>query len=460
MVEYRRRKRLNHRTRRPKVNKRTLPKLETKFNPKNIKIDFAGGDISSDGGLLLVKKIDDRLNFMNNINRLVEDPRDPQRITHTQKQLFSQRIYQIIAGYEDCDDADWLKNDPVFKLIAEKDNWDEPLGSQPTLSRLENRITRGQISRLKRELVEQYIRAVRPGDDRPIILDCDSTDDPTHGDQQLTLFSGLFDQRCYHPLLVFDFDSQTIVAAHLRPGNQHPARNADRILRPVVRRLKERYPRRQIIIRGDCSFGSLRMADFCLIENCHYIFAVGNTSNRFDKHTEPFLIAAQEQFDKTQEEAVVTFSFEYSSRAWKTPVNIIAQIKVDAQGSVAKFLLTDLPGTSEELFKLYHQRGQAENYIKELKLGFKADRLSCHDFKANFFRLLLHCFAYQLTNFFKRFLANITRSGSQQIDTLRLTFLKIGAVVYNRCRWSRIHLSSSWPLRDSFITLAHQLGFT
>lgn len=436
-----------------------LPKLETKINQKNLKVKFDGGQITSDAGLLLVKKMDERLGFMDNINKLIEDPRDPKKITHTQQQLLSQRIYQIIAGYEDCDDADLLKNDPIFKIVADKKDIDESLGSQPTLSRLENRITRGQITKLKRRLVEQYIRGVTPKKNQPFILDCDSTEDPTHGDQQLSLFSGLFDKECYHPLLVFDYHSQTILGAHLRPGNHHPARNARRVLLPIITRLKQKWHKKQIIIRGDSSFGNKKMADFCLYRDCDYIFAIGNMKNRFDKYTAALIEKANQRYEKTKKDVVMYSSFWHSSRKWKEPVKIRVQIKVNSQSIERRFLLTSLSGASKELFELYDQRGQCENYIKELKLGFKADRLSCHDFKANFFRLLLHCFAYQLIILFKGLLSRLTNLGQAQIDTLRLTLFKIGAVVYEKARWIWIRFSSSWPFRHTFLILAKKLGF-
>lgn len=443
------------------MNRKSLPKLEVEVNKKDcVKIDFEGGQITSDGGLILLKKLDDNMGLTESINNVITDPRDSRKITHTQKELLSQRLYQIIAGYEDCDDSDLLRDDPTLKLIAGKKDIKEPLGSQPTLSRLENRITRYQITRLKRLFVEQYIRHIHPKADRPIILDCDSTEDPAHGEQQLTFFSGLFDERCYHPLLVFDAASQVLLGVHLRAGNCHPAKNASRILLPIIVKLRQKFPDREIIIRGDSSFGSLKMAEFSSKYKCNYIFGVGNLHNRFDKYTESLIQRAQEQYEKTQKEVVLYSSFWYSSRDWKRPHRIRVKIKVNSQELSQKFLLTSLKGATRELFQLYNQRGQSENYIKELKLGLSADRLSCHSFKANFFRLLLYCFAYQMVVFFRQLFHNISDIAKAQINTLRLRLFKIGAVVYQRVRWTLIRFSSSWPFRNMFLKVAKRLGFT
>lgn len=443
------------------MNAKILPKLEGKVNKKIVfKIDFAGGQITSDGGLILLKKLDDDMGLTESINRLITDPRDSRKITHTQKQLLSQRLYQIIAGYEDCNDSDLLKDDPTFKLIAGKSQMKEPLGSQPTLSRLENRITRYQITRLKRLLVQQYIHHITPEEAQPIILDCDSTEDPTYGEQQLTFFSGFFNENCYHPFVVFEAHSQALLGAHLRPGHYNPARNAHRILLPIIANLKQKYPTKQLIIRGDSPLGSLKMANFCSYHGCDYIFAVRNLHNRFNTHIKPFIQKAKEQYEKTQKPVTIYSSFWYSSRLWNRPVRIRVQIKVTSQEQSQRFLLTNLKGSTKKLFEFYNQRGNSENYIKELKLGLHADRLSCHSFKANFFRLLLHCFAYQMVILFKHLFRSIPDIAKAQVDTLRVKLFKIGAVVYQRARWIWIHLSSSWPFRSIFLKVAKKLGFT
>lgn len=447
--------------RRLKLNTKILPKLETKVNKKDcVKMDFQGGQITSDGGLILLKKLDDNLELTENINNLIKDPRDSRKLIHTQKQLLSQRLYQIIAGYEDCNDCNLLRNDPTLKLLAGKRQNDEALGSQPTVSRLENRITRYQISRLKRLFTEQYTGHIPPKKDQSLILDCDSTEDPTHGEQQLTLFSGLFDKKCYHPFLVFEAHSQALLGVHLRPGSWHPARNAHRVLLPIITKLKRKWPKKQIIIRGDSSLGSLKMSNFCSNQECDYIFAVGNLHNRFGKHIESLIQKAKEQYEKIQKECTIYSSFWYSSRLWKRPARIRVQIKVNFESVSQRFLLTNLKGPTKKLYGLYNQRGQCENYIKELKLGLNADRLSCHSFKANFFRLLLHCFAYQMIVLFRQLMRDVPDIAKAQIDTLRLKLFKIGAVVYQRARWTWIRFSSSWPFRNIFFKVAKKLGFT
>lgn len=443
------------------MNTKILPKLEVKVNKKDlIKSDFGGGQITSDAGLILLKKLDDDLGITENIDKVIRDPRDSRKITHTQKQLLLQRLYQIIAGYEDCNDADLLKNDPTLKLMVGKRQSSEPLGSQPTLSRLENRMSRYNITRAKRLFVQHYIDHTPAKKDQSILIECDSTDDATYGEQQLSLFSGLFDKRCYHPLFIFEAHSQLLLGAHLRPGNAHPARNAHRVLLPIITKLKERFPNHRIILRGDSSFGSLKMTGFCSKKECDYVFTVANFHGRFNKYIKALVERAQAQYEKTSRESVIYSSFWYSSREWKRPIRIRVYIKVNTQETTQRFLLTNLKGPTKRLFNFYNQRGQCENYIKELKLGLNADRLSCHSFKANFFRLLLHCFAYQMIALFRQRLNNITDIATAQIDTLRLKLFKIGAIVYQRARWIWIRFSSSWPFRHLFLKVAKRLGFT
>jgi hypothetical protein len=441
------------------MNRLNVPKLATRINKKNdIKINFSGGQITSDGGLILLKKFDDTIGFTEHINNLIDDPRDSRKIMHTQQQLLSQRLYQIIAGYEDCADSNLLRTDPVFKLLAGKTDLEESLGSQPTLSRLENRITRRHISMLKRLLAKQYVATVNKHSKKPLIFDCDSTEDPTHGHQQLSLFSGLFDKHCYHPFLVFEAESQCLVGLQLRPGNAHPARNTPRILAPLVRELKHHCPTRPVIIRGDSSFGNLTMVAFCESHGYGYLFALGNLKGRFDRFTASLLKKAQQKHQRTNKDVVIYSSFWYHSRMWKKSRLLRVQIKVTSDGTETRFLLTNLTGTTQSLFMRYDQRGQCENYIKELKYGFYADRLSCHSFKANFFRLLLHGLAYQLIALFKRLLRNIPELATAQIDTLRIKLFKIGAVLYNKVRWFWMRLSSSWPFRTLFIAVAEKIN--
>lgn len=438
----------------------SIPKLEMKINRKNhVKISFNGGQISSDGGLILLKKFDKNIGFMDSINKLITDPRVLNRITHEQKELLSQRLYQIIAGYEDANDASLLRNDPIFKLIADKKDLHNPLGSQPTISRLENRISFRQIRCLKENLLEQYIRWIKPNNKKPLILDIDSSEDPTHGEQQLTFFNGLFDKTCYHPLFIFEANSQALLSARLRPGNQYPSRNGHRILAPVIKRLRNKWPKKRIIIRGDSSFGSKRMHDFCRAKKCDYIFAVGNKSSRFNKNIEQLLVKAQKKYEKTHKNVSLYSSFWYNSRKWKPSIRVRVHIRVTSQELTKKFIITSLKGSTQHLFELYNQRGQCENYIKELKLGHFADRLSCHTFKANSFRLMLHCLAYQLIVLFKRIL-HITDLAKAQIDTLRLNLFKIGAIVSQKARWSWINLSSSWPFKTTFLKVAKTLCYS
>ena len=427
------------------------------LDSKSVVVAFDGGKITSDGGCVLLRDIDERVGLMNSIHEVLCDPRDPSKIRHQQVDLLRQRVMAIALGYEDGNDHNVLRADPALKTaVGRAPDSSADLASQPTFSRLENRVTARQLIRLSRQLVEGYV-AAHPGDRRLIVLDIDSTDDPTHGRQQLSLFHGYYDQHMYHPLLVFDGVDGYPLAAVLRPGNAHAAKGAVGILRSLIRRLQQAYPNATILVRADGGFAS--PAIYELLERLHVRYTIGLITNDRLKALVAELSAETAHAHALSGDKQRAFtSFRYQAGSWDTSRRVVAKVEQLAQGTNTRFVVTNLRFESpQQIYDgLYVGRGDAENRIKELKLHLKADRTSCHRFAANQFRLLLHTFAFILMWHLRQAAAG-TELASATFETLRLRLLKIGARVRETVRRVVLHLASAYPYQHLFAAVASNI---
>jgi len=420
---------------------------------KPVTATFDGGKITSDAGAPLLREIEERTGLIRAINARIEDPRDPRKVRHAQLTLLRQRIYAIALGYEDANDHNTLRSDPALKIAAGHAPDSNPdLASQPTLSRLENRITRRQLVRLARVLVESYI-AAHPGPRSLIILDIDSTDDPAHGRQQLALFHGFYDQYMFHPLLVFDGLTGYPLAAVLRSGRAHASKGAASILRKIIRRLQKAYPDARILVRADSGFATPTL--YRTLERLGVSYTIGLIPNaRLQGQVAPLVEQAREEFETTDEKQRSFTAFSYQADSWKRPRRVVAKVEYHSLGSNTRFVVTNVSYLAPQQVydDLYIGRGDTENRIKELKLHLKADRTSCHRFEANQFRLLLHTFAYVLL-WHVRQAATGTELASASMDTLRLKLLKIGARVKESVRRVVLQCASSYPYRELLRTI-------
>jgi len=417
------------------------------YTKKKLTADFDGGQITSDAGLLLLREFDERVGLTEQVAQCIEEKRTEYLIGHPLLEIVRQRAYQIAAGYEDANDANLLRGDPTFKLIADRSTGPEDdLSSQPTITRLENSATGADIGRLSDCLLKNYIktRKVAP---KEIILDIDPTEDPTHGQQELGFFNGYYDKHMYFPLLIFDGKGH-LLAARLRPGNVHAAEGGLRLLARVVRKLREAFPGVRILVRLDSSFAKPEIYRYCEKEGLEYL--IGMKPNAILKsESEKLLHRAVASYEKSHRKQRTFTSFRYKAGTWHKQRRIVAKAEVSAEGVNRRFVVTNLKGRSGELYDLYAARGEAENRIKELKLGMYADRLSCHSFTANRFRLYLHAFAYELIVLFREALTGTELAGAQ-VDTLRVRLFKVGARVVETARRVWLHLSSGWPFRELF----------
>jgi hypothetical protein len=426
-----------------------IPQLSFSFyRHQPIRADFAGGQITSDAGLLPLRAFDQQHHVTHDLAQILSDPREDDRVRHDSLTLLRQRIYQIVAGYEDANDADRLRHDPMLQIVADQ-KLGEALGSQPTLSRWENAPSPRDLVRLNDALLEIYIRVCgdqvrRRGE---ILLDIDSTDDPTHGQQQLSFFNGAYGQHMYHPMLVFERHTGCLLAARLRPGNASSHARIVPMLLRLVPRLQAAFPKVKIKLRGDAGFALPLLYEFCEFFDIQY--ALGIPANQvFQRRAEPRQKRLQRRYHRTQLPQRSFSSFRHRARTWSHQRRICYKAEHAATGTNLRFLITNCSGPAAAVFAFYNDRGECENRIEEFKNGFRADRLSCHRFLANAFRLLLHGFAYNLVNLFRLQLPQPWRSA--QIETLRARLFKLGARVRQTARCIRIHLATSWPFQSLF----------
>ena len=426
-----------------------IPQLSFSFyRHQPIRADFSGGQITSDAGLLPLRAFDQHHHVTHDLAQLLSDPREDDRVRHDSLTLLRQRIYQIIAGYEDANDADRLRHDPMLQIVADQ-KLGEALGSQPTLSRWENAPSPRDLVRLNDALLEIFIRVC--GDQvrgrGEILLDIDSTDDPTHGQQQLSFFNGAYGQHMYHPMLVFERHTGCLLAARLRPGNASSHARIVPMLLRLVPRLQTAFPNIKIKLRGDAGFALPLLYEFCEFFDLQY--ALGIPANQvFQRRAESRQKQLKRRYRRTQLPQRSFSSFRHRARSWSHQRRICYKAEHTAAGTNLRFLITNCTGPAATVFAFYNDRGECENRIEEFKNGFRADRLSCHRFLANAFRLLLHGFAYNLVNLFRLQLPQPWRSA--QIETLRARLFKLGARVRQTARCIRIHLATGWPFQSLF----------
>lgn len=425
-----------------------------KFQRK-LTLDFNGGAISGDAGLVVLRELDARLGLTQGLKRLVKDPRDRRYIDHDLLSLLRQRVYQIAAGYEDANDAFFVRNDPAMQAVAGRPG--RALASQPTFSRLENGVDWDSIRLLESEGTEWFCRHGKTQGE--IILDMDSTEDPTHGQQSFSFYNAHYDSYMYHPLLIFEGNSGVLLASRLRPGNAMGSRQAVALLRPLVRRLRSRFSRRAIALRADTAFSSPEVLDYAEYAGLQYAIGFARNDRLLDR-----VVGLCEKADWLWESNAdgkrvrLYTSFWYRARSWSRARRVVAKIERTAQGMNLRFLVTNRRGRAEDVFTWYEQRGQAENFIKELKNDLEADRLSCMGYRANAFRLQLHVLAYNLFVLFRRHVLRGTELARAAVGTIRLRLLKIGARVKLSARRLWFHLASGWPGRPLLLKVLDRLA--
>jgi hypothetical protein len=366
-------------------------------------------------------------------------------IQHSRLELLRQRLYQIACGYEDQDDADTLRHDPLFKVVCGHLPEEPPLASQPTHSRFENAIDARTCRRLATVLLALYLdERGREGRPRRILIDADSTDDPTYGDQEGSAYHGYYQQHMYHPLLLWDGDTDQPIAAVLRPGTCHASRGVLGLLRQVVTAIRARWPDIPIELRADSGFAVPRLYHFCEREGITYTIALG-ANDRLRALAANLLAEAKAQSTATGEKVRLLSEGEYQAGSWDRARRVVYKAEWLKKGPNTRFVVTTRAEAPDAVYDWYIQRGGGpELWIKDLKQGCFADRLSDHTFLANQFRLLLHVAVYWLLTTLRHWLSQL-RVARMQLDTLRLWLLKIGGWLRWHLGGLRLHLASSHP---------------
>jgi hypothetical protein len=426
--------------------------------PLPLAVDFLGGRLTSDGGWSWVAEADAALGLTDLLATVVPDRRR-RRGRHAVVDLLRQRIYQIAAGYEDQDDADTLRGDPLLKLVCGRLPESDPdLASQPTFSRLENGLSARDCYRLAEALGAVYLRErERDGVPTHIVLDLDSTDDPTHGEQEGSAYHGYYRHHMYHPLLVFDGATGQFITAILRPGTAHAGHGALAILKRLVRRLRARWPGVTIEVRADAGFAMPAIYAWCEQEGIAYTIGLV-TNARLQALAAPLVADALAQ-QAAADGAKVRLLAEtaYQADSWPAPRRVIIKAEALVKGINTRVVVTTREAPPATLYAWYTDRGETENWIKDLKVACFADRLSCHRFLANQVRLLLHGAAYCLLDTLRRWLV---RAGTERmtLDTLRLRLLKIGGRVRQLATEVHLRLASHHPAEPLWHRLATRAG--
>ncbi len=424
------------------------------FDRRKIEANFAGGDVSSDGGALLLRAAERRLGLIQALSGCLADPRDPALVTHTQEELLKQRIFGLAQGYEDLNDHDTLRHDLALQTAVERDT---ALASSPTLCRLEQRMDRRAAVAMHRVLLEQFIASfARPPAE--LILDFDATDDRVHGQQIGRFFHGYYGDYCFLPLYVFC--GEQLLVSYLRPSNIDPARHAWAILKLVVARLREVWPEVKIIVRADSGFCRWRMLHWCDWAGVDYIIGLARNP-RLEALGAPLMAQAQATFAATQEKQRHFAWIEYGAATWDRVRRVIAKAEYTDKGENPRFVVTSLAGDAQALYEqVYCARGEMENRIKEQQLGLFSDRTSCHAWWPNQLRVLLSAAAYVLLETIRRVGLAGTELARAQVGTIRLKLLKLGTVIVRNTRRIRFFFSSAFPQQALFRHVAAVLGRT
>ena len=412
----------------------------------SIRIDFRGAKISSDTGILMLREIDERFNITAPLAERIEDPRRASHLRHTYVDLIRQRVYQMAAGYEDCNDANHLRIDPALRLALGKD--EEYAASQSMLSRLENEILGNDkgMAALEETLQRSVDTLLRKKSKGRLIIDLDSTEDPAHGRQEGVAYNGHFGKSCYHPLFCFTSEGDCL-GVKLRNGNVHSAEGTLKMLIPIVKRHRDRFKR--FWLRADAAFGKPKIYEYCEENRITYFIRL-KSNNSLTDLIQPHL---KRPVGRPPKSGIQTklIDFTYQAGSWGNPRRVICKIEWHEGELFPRigFIVTNSRLSAGKVVKVYNGRAEIENRIKEGKNTLRWDKTSCTRFEANEARLKMGVLAYNLLHMLRKFY--IRGEGVRRsIEWLIRRLIKVGATVsYHARRW-HVHVSSAFPLDRHF----------
>jgi len=430
---------------------------------RQVQAEFTAGRVSSDGGALLLREADQRVNLLDRLAGCFLDGRAPWLVKHSLSEMLAQRIYGLALGYEDLNDHEQLRSDPLLGLLSGKRELDEPLAGKSTLNRLEltgrsaryHKISYSAES-MDRLLTDLFIESQTTPEQ--IVLDLDATDIPLYGHQPERFFHGYYDSYCYLPLYIFAGDQ--LLCARLRPANQDAAAGAVAEVSRIVFQLRERWPEIKIVLRADSGFCREELMGWCEDNHVDYVFGLAR-NKRLGAIIGKEMHQAQILHQSSGKAARVFAEFSYETRkSWSRARRVVAKAEYLEKGENPRFVVTSLTAeqwAAQDLYeKFYCARGEMENRIKEQMCLF-ADRLSTDEMKGNQLRLYFSAMAYTLMEALRRLGLKGTAWAEAQVDTIRLKLLKIGAIVRVSVRRVVLQLSSAYPWKDLYSQAFHAL---
>lgn len=432
---------------------------------RKVEAGFDGGQITSDGGAVLLREVATRSGMLEQMAGCFTDHRDPARTTHELHQLLAQRVLGLACGYEDLNDHDQLRSDPMWGLLAGKaDPEQAPIAGKSTLNRLEAAaaVAEPGDDRYRKFAVDTeafeglfarwYVAAHSEDPPRRVILDLDATDTPLHGGQEGTFFHGYYDHYCYLPLYVFA--GQHLLWAELRRSNIDPAAGAIEAVARIVGVLRAVWPTVPILLRADSGFAREGLMSWCEDHGVDYLFGLAKNARLVRRLAPQAALARQLAAQTGRTERVFGEFFYQTLDSWSRPRRVVGKAACGAKGDNPRFVVTSLhPGQwpDAELYEqLYCARGEAENRIKEQQLGLFADRTSCGRMAANQLRLWLSAAAYWLTVELRRLGLAGTRWAAAQAGTIRAQLLKIGGLIRGSVPRVKLALTSGYPCKQAF----------
>jgi hypothetical protein len=438
----------------------TLPLPLTMVKSNRVEVAFDEPAVSSDGGVLLLRQLDEKLNVSAKVTAAISEYRQIARCDHELLEMTRQRIYQICAGYPDANDCNHLRADPVFKtVVGRHPEKGKDLASQPTMTRLENSIRNRDLIRMAYAIMDLFIASYKTPP-RSIIIDMDPTTDIVYGNQQLRLFNAFEDEYCFMPFHVYEGNSGKLITTVLRPGKTPTAREILAVLKRIVTYLRKAWPKVKITFRADRQHTRPEVMDWMEKPENAVEYITGFTPNsRLDAIFETAIHRAQRRFERTGEPTREYCGHYYAANSWSHKRWLVCRVLVSEKGTDVRYIVTSLSGDSESLYeRKYCARGKAELFIKDHKTHLESDRTSCSSKRANQFRLLLHSAAYILLHSLRSSFPVAAEFATAQFNTIQIKLLKIGARLEILSRRLRFHLPESCPSRHAFTMAINSLS--
>jgi hypothetical protein len=426
---------------------------------KKVSVGFDGGQLSSDAGVLVLRGAEKKLGLAERLASCIREWRKPESIVHPIEEMLRLRMFAIAAGYEDADDCDSLRHDPVFKMaVGHAPASGDPLCSQPTMSRLENAPSKIEIARLMAAMVDQFCDSYRRAPSS-ITLDIDDTFDAVHGHQQLSFFNAHYDERCFLPIHIYEARSGKPVAMILREGKTPSGKEVRTVLKHVIKRIRGHWPKVHILVRGDSHYGRVEAMEWCeQTPGIDYVFGFAGNDVLHGLTREAADAIAVERALSSKDKCRGFKAFRHGAKSWSKQRRFVARIEATPKGLDVRYVVTSLKAGARYLYEtVYCARGNAENFIKLHKSQLASDRTSCRDPKANQFRLILHTAAYWLLLAMRNAVAKHSPLATAQFATIRLRLIKIAARVVEGAARIRVFLPTACPDRALFRALAGRL---